>query len=88
MVVIYFSGTGNSRFAANYFAKSMECDCYSIEQELDFDAIMASNHTLAFFILYTVQVIYARHLNMPNNICNLSFLPVKNHPDIDKQIEK
>jgi hypothetical protein len=39
MVVIYFSGTGNSRFAANYFA-------------------------------------------------NLSFLPVKNHPHIDKQIEK
>ncbi len=137
MVVIYFSGTGNSCFAANYFAKSMECDCYSIEQELDFDAIMASNHTLAFFYpvycsnvpmimrrfvekyrkqlsgkqlflfctqmifsgdgarVFTdllkgidVQVIYARHLNMPNNICNLSFLPVKNHPHIDKQIEK
>lgn len=36
MVMVYFSGTGNSKFIAENFAKKMNIKAYSIEQELDF----------------------------------------------------
>lgn len=49
MVVIYFSGTGNTQFAAKYFAGCMKCPAYSIEQKVDFDGILNQNETVAFF---------------------------------------
>jgi NAD-dependent dihydropyrimidine dehydrogenase PreA subunit len=137
MIVLYFSGTGNTEYAAMCFAKAMVCDCVSIEDEIDFKVLLDKHETLAIFypiygsavpmimrrfvnkyqsefkgkqlIIFCTQVmfsgdgaraftdllketphqvIYARHLNMPNNISNLWLLPVKNHPAIDNQLLK
>ncbi len=115
MVVIYFSGTGNTRFIAKKFSKIMDCKSYSIEEDVDFTKIIAESSTIALCypihfsqsplmfmdfvskyknefkgkkiislcsqqcysgdgarsivdLLEDVEVIYAEHFNMQNNI--------------------
>jgi len=46
LVVVYFSGTGNSRFIAEHFAENMGCGCYSIEDSVDFDGIIGGADTI------------------------------------------
>lgn len=47
MVMVYFSGTGNSKFIAEQFAERMGIEAYSIEQDLDFDVVFANVDTIA-----------------------------------------
>lgn len=47
MLVLYFSGTGNSKYIATEFALKMEADCYSIEDDADFADLLSANHTVA-----------------------------------------
>jgi len=48
MIVFYFSGTGNSKYIAGLFGKSAGAPVHSIEEDADFDALIASHDTLAF----------------------------------------
>jgi len=47
-LVLYFSGTGNSKYLAEIFAKEMNAPCYSIEDEVDFKELFTFHETLAF----------------------------------------
>ena len=47
MIVLYFSGTGNSAYVAKGFAQRMGADCHSIEENLDFAALLAAHDTVA-----------------------------------------
>lgn len=118
MVIIYFSGTGNSEFVAKRFGKITNCKAYSIEENVDFSKIIGNNKiiTLCFpihfsrspiffqeflvkhkedfsgkkiisfatqqaysgdgaksvsYVLDNVEVIYAEHFNMQNNITSM-----------------
>lgn len=46
MVVIYFSGTGNSEFVAKRFGKITNSKCFSIEEDVDFTKIIKNNKTI------------------------------------------
>ena len=119
MVLFYFSGTGNSEYMAKFFCREMKTKCYSIEEEVDFSTLMASNDVIGFcypiygsrlprnmrqfvsshledlkgkkLIIFAtqwgfsgdgaraltdllpkghVEIIYAEHFNMPNNLTN------------------
>ena len=48
MIIVYFSGTGNSKYLAEQFAKRMNINVYSIEQNLDFETIFSHEDTIAF----------------------------------------
>lgn len=48
MIIVYFSGTGNSKYLAEQFAKRMNINAYSIEQNLDFETIFSHEDTIAF----------------------------------------
>ncbi len=48
MLTLYFSGTGNSKFAAELFAAEMGGECKSIEETADFSALIQRADTLAF----------------------------------------
>jgi ferredoxin len=48
MIIFYFSGTGNSKYAAELFAGEMNCKCHSIEEEIDFETLIKSAETTAF----------------------------------------
>ena len=48
MLTLYFSGTGNSKFAAQLFADAMECACYSILDDVDFHKLLREAETIAF----------------------------------------
>jgi ferredoxin len=48
MLMIYFSGTGNSRFIAKMFCKRMKASCYSIEDKVDFKELLANSERIAF----------------------------------------
>lgn len=48
MLSLYFSGTGNSKFIAELFAKKMSCVAHSIEEKLDFSQLLAASDTIAF----------------------------------------
>lgn len=37
MIVFYFSGTGNTKYIAELFANTMQCQVISIEKESKFD---------------------------------------------------
>ena len=125
ITMLYFSGTGNSRYVAELFSQNLGVACHSIEEAIDFDALIAANDTIGFcypvygsrvpkimrefalrhhellvgkslIILCTqmgfsgdgarvftdifkpqnVEVLYAEHILMPNNICNLRILPL------------
>lgn len=47
MVTLYFSGTGNSRYIAEYFSKTIGCEHYSIEENIDFEKLIISNDIIA-----------------------------------------
>lgn len=47
MTVLYFSGTGNSRFIADRFAEKMDAECHSIEEKTDFSALLHRVDTVA-----------------------------------------
>ena len=40
MTVLYFSGTGNSKFIASRFAENMDAECHSIEEKIDFSELL------------------------------------------------
>lgn len=48
MVMLYFSGTGNSKYIANLFSKNMDAKCYSIEEKIDFDQVIKEHNTIGF----------------------------------------
>jgi ferredoxin len=48
MLTLYFSGTGNSKYIAQYFSKLMGCQDYSIEESVDFINLIDTNDTIAF----------------------------------------
>lgn len=48
VIIVYFSGTGNSKYLAEQFAKRMNINAYSIEQNLDFETIFSHEDTIAF----------------------------------------
>lgn len=126
MLVLYFSGTGNSAHIARQFATRMGAACHSIEEKIDFTPLIAEEKVVAFcypvygswpprimrefvtshftalrgrqvIILCTQMmfsgdgakalarllpgrgrtVIYAEHFNMPNNISNVWFFPIR-----------
>lgn len=47
MLMLYFSGTGNSRYISKQFAARMGCGCLSIEDSADFDSLIRKNGTIA-----------------------------------------
>ena len=137
MIMLYFSGTGNSKYIAELFCKYMNTKCYSIEENIDFTQLLTLNEKIGFcypiygsrvprimrefavkymdflenkkIIIFCTQhlfsgdgarafidvfpkkyfeVIYAEHFFMPNNVCNLSILPLENELKIKNYIEK
>jgi ferredoxin len=48
MIVLYFSGTGNSKYVAELFAENKNAECYSIEENLDFETLLNLHETIAF----------------------------------------
>jgi ferredoxin len=135
--MIYFSGTGNSKYIAELFCRNMSCNCYSIEERVDFEQLISSEEIIGFcypiygsrvprimrefsiqymeafkdkkIIIFCTQyifsgdgarafidifpkkylnVIYAEHFFMPNNVCNLFILPLANDNKIQKYIKK
>jgi ferredoxin len=48
MVIFYFSGTGNSKYIAELFGKNMNAECFSIEENLNFENLINNNETIAF----------------------------------------
>jgi len=137
MLTIYFSGTGNSKYVAELFARKMDWACHSIEENLDFSALFAAHETIAFcypiymsrvpsimrkfvkqymsalkgkkIIIFCTQlllsgdgarafaalfeknhvnVIYAEHFFMPNNVNNMAILPMPSEKTIKKCAER
>ena len=141
MVIVYFSGTGNSRFVAGLFAGEMGADCYSIEDEVedevDFAALFAGHDLIAFcYPVYAsrvprilrefvgshmealrgkriaifctqmlfsgdgarafaalfpknhVEVVYAEHFLMPNNVNNVAILPMASEKTAKKRMAR
>ena len=48
MLMLYFSGTGNSKYIANLFSKKVNAKCYSIEENIDFKKEIKRHNTIAF----------------------------------------
>jgi ferredoxin len=137
MVMLYFSGTGNSRYIAELFCGRMNAACHSIEDKIDFEDLTALEETIGFcypvygsrvprimrefakkhmeslknkkLIIFCTQmifsgdgarafagifprghinVIYAEHFLMPNNVCNLFITPLPSQKSIKKYIKK
>ncbi|MCL2070270.1 MAG: EFR1 family ferrodoxin [Treponema sp.] len=135
--MLYFSGTGNSKFIAELFSRNMNVKCHSIEEKLDFDKLIAAEEVLAFcypvygsmvprimrefverymaslenkkIIIFCtqlifsgdgsrvfagafprgfVEVVYAEHFFMPNNVYNVFLLPHETERKIKKYIKK
>jgi len=123
--MFYFSATGNSKYIAELFCQNMAASCRSIEEEVDFDLLIAPEDAVGFcypvygsraprlmrefiaahmgplenkkLIIFCTQmgfsgdgaraltdlfpqsaidVIYAEHFLMPNNVSNLFILPL------------
>ena len=137
MVVFYFSGTGNSKYIAEFFCQNMEASCYSIEDEVDFSGLIKSEEVIGFcypiygsrvprnmrqfvqkflpdlkgkkLIIFATQllfsgdgarvltdlfpedyieVIYADHFFMPNNIGNIFLLRQRSNQSLEKKFLK
>jgi len=137
MIILYFSGTGNTKYLSEHFAEIMKSTSYSIEDNVDFKDLISRNGTIAFcypiygscvpeimrdfvlkhkkylkeknLIIFSTQmlfsgdgarvfteliegidvnIIYAEHFNMPNNICNFFLLPVKSREKARRVLEK
>lgn len=48
MIMLYFSGTGNSKYIANLFTQKIDGECYSIEEQIDFEKEIQKHDTIAF----------------------------------------
>ena len=48
MLTLYFSGTGNTKYAAESFSRKMGAKCLSIEDDADFSAEIKAHDTIAF----------------------------------------
>jgi len=48
MLMLYFSGTGNSKYVAELFGKKMNARCHSIEDAVDFGAAIDAADTVGF----------------------------------------
>ena len=53
MLILYFSGTGNSKFIAELFSRNMNAnchssECYSVEEKLDFRQLIFSQEIIGF----------------------------------------
>jgi len=48
MIMLYFSGTGNSKYVAELFCRNMNATCYSIEDEADFTTLLAFEEVIGF----------------------------------------
>ena len=46
MIMLYFSGTGNSKYIAELFCQNMNAACYSIEDDKDFGELIASEEII------------------------------------------
>jgi len=137
MIMLYFSGTGNSKYIAELFCKQMNAVCCSIEEKTDFDNLIALHETVGFcypvygsrvprimrdfvkkhmaalkdkkLIIFCTQmyfsgdgaraftdifargyinVIYAEHFLMPNNVCNLFITPLPSEKTVKNYITK
>jgi len=71
MLTLYFSGTGNSKYIAELFSKNMDAKCHSIEEEIDFEALIHTEEVIAFcYPIYMSSVprmlreFVARHLEV------------------------
>jgi len=120
MLVLFFSGTGNTKVLADLFSQKMNAKCSSIEDDIDFSIELKKHDTIAFcYPIYasrvprimrefvhnnmnaligkkviilvtqqgfsgdgarvftdlfedgTIEVIYAEHFNMQQNMCNI-----------------
>lgn len=47
MMMLYFSGTGNSAYVAKGFSRRMGADCHSIEEDIDFASLLGAHDTVA-----------------------------------------
>ena len=57
MLVLYFSGTGNTKYIAELFSKKMNSKCFSIEAGIDFAAVIKAHGTIAFcYPIYNSRV--------------------------------
>ena len=57
MLILYFSGTGNSKYVAEFFAAHMGAACHSIEEDLDFSRMISASETIAFcYPIYVSRV--------------------------------
>ncbi|MCL2406444.1 MAG: EFR1 family ferrodoxin [Defluviitaleaceae bacterium] len=48
MLMLYFSGTGNSKYIAELFSRNMGAKCFSIEEDVDFERHIGKSDTIAF----------------------------------------
>ena len=48
MLTLYFSGTGNTKYAAESFSRKMGAKCLSIEDDADFSTEIKTNDVVAF----------------------------------------
>ena len=48
MIMLYFSGTGNSKHIAELFCAKMNAECRSIEEPIDFTKLIDAEETIAF----------------------------------------
>ena len=48
MLMLYFSGTGNSKYIAELFCQRMNAECHSVEEDIDFSRLIAAKDTIAF----------------------------------------
>jgi len=48
MLMLYFSGTGNSKYIAKLFSQKLNVKCYSIEEKIDFKKEIEKHNTIAF----------------------------------------
>ena len=47
MVIVYFSGTGNSKYIAENFASRMQIEAHSIEENINFEELFNKVDTIA-----------------------------------------
>jgi ferredoxin len=136
MLMLYFSGTGNSRYIAELFCRHMNAECCSIEENADFEKLIKANEIIGFcypvygsrvplimrefisnymaplknkkLIIFVTQltfsgdgarvlcdlfpenhidVIYAEHFFMPNNVCNFALLRKTSDRNIQKRLK-
>ena len=48
MVMLYFSGTGNSKYIAGLFCRQFNSKAYSIEENIDFEELIKQEETIGF----------------------------------------